>query len=82
MSDKHERQQRLEAGRERRAQLHAHLSPEELLMAAEVLADMIGSEWPDTLSNSVHIWGPPTTPEQMEAIRKLEAYLDARPATA
>ena len=52
------------------------LTREELIAAAEVMADMIDGEWPGPLAYSVDNWGS-ATPEQMSAIRKLEAYLDA-----
>jgi hypothetical protein len=54
------------------------LTREELLAAAEVLADMIDGEWGGPLSYSVQTWGRVTSPEQMDAIRKLEAYLAAK----
>jgi hypothetical protein len=50
------------------------LTREELLAAAIVLADMIDGEWPGPLSCSVATWGS-ATPGQLDAVRKLEAYL-------
>ena len=52
------------------------LTREELLTAAEIMAGMISDEWPGPLTYSVETWGSATS-EQMEAFRKLEAYLDA-----
>jgi hypothetical protein len=50
---------------------------EELLIAARIMADMIDGEWPGPLTHATSIWGTASTPEQVDAIRKLEAYLDA-----
>ena len=57
----------------------AELTREELLAAAEAMADMIDGEWPGPLAYSVKTWGS-ATPGQMDAIRKLQAYLDAQAA--
>jgi hypothetical protein len=52
-------------------------SREELLVAARIMADMIEDEWPGPLTHAASTWGTAGTPEQVAAIRKLEAYLDA-----
>ena len=57
------------------------LSREELLAAAKIMADMITSEWMGTLTNCIGLFGPDSTPEEMGAIRKLEAYLSSRDGT-
>lgn len=52
---------------------------EELLTAARILACMVEDEWPGTLVYSASTWGPARSDEDLAAIGKLEAYLDAQP---
>ena len=57
-------------------------SPEELLLAAKLLADMVEGEWPGSLVYSVKEWGGARTDEEIAAISRLQAYLyaqDGRP---
>ena len=53
-------------------------SPEELLLAARLLADMVEGEWPGPLVYSVTTWGGASTDAEIGAISKLQAYLYAQ----
>jgi hypothetical protein len=52
---------------------------DELLVAVRVMADMIDDEWPGPLSYAAETWGS-AGPEDMPAIRKVEAYLSGQRA--
>ena len=52
---------------------------DELLVAVRIMAAMIEREWPARLAECTETWGS-ARPEDMPAIRKVEAYLDGLPA--
>jgi len=51
---------------------------DELLVACEVLAEMVLDEWPGPLAYATKTWGRADTPVRIQAMEKLEAYLDAK----